>query len=125
MRASDINVMIFRVLKSIASDRLYAKKCFVMTNHETSILIQKGLHDEAALARILIDRINAHNSRVDAQLTRLENLNPRHTDDIPRVFKNKLIKPLLLKHKSGIKKLITENPTLDYYDIAQLYKRQI
>ena len=111
---ADLDYKQFRAVQAIAKERIFRNKVYWESNDLFNRISKPGLGDASALLRIFEKQLQEHNSKIDADISRIENLNYKTRN----VLKSKYFHGInLLK----VFKAVEENPNLDYWEIARQF----
>ncbi len=114
LTAEQIDYRVFNICKSIANIVAGKKKVYTSSDTFSNLhhsLRKAGLHDEDALLKILTDRIQENNSRIEGDYKKINNL--KHY----RNWRDSIyIRRCNIKFHE-IEKAVKENPAMDSYDI--------
>lgn len=110
----DLDYKQFRVAQLIARERICRNKVH-WNSEELFKRIQKpGLEDAAALLRVFEKQLKDHNSKLDADESRVQNLNYKAKN----VYQSKYFHGINLPK---VLKAVKDNPSLDHWEIAKQF----
>lgn len=102
-------------MQSIATARLSEQKVYWNSEDLYNKIRKPGLEDAAALLRAFEAQIKEHNARLEADLTRIGNLNYMNR----KAWESKYFHGI---SSIRVTKLVAEYSALDVWEIAKLYK---
>jgi hypothetical protein len=108
---------LFFIAKCMASDIYERRRVHINLDDLKSKLRRAELKDELVLLKFMDKSINDHNSKVSADLTRLNNLSFKSN-----WMESQLFNSLKIPYRN-ISEAVNIYPTMDYYDIYRQFFR--
>lgn len=105
----------FKVMQSIATARIGEQKVHWNSEDLFNKIRKPGLEDAAALLRAFEAQIKEHNARLDADITRIGNLDYMNR----KAWESKYFHSI---SRVRVMKLVKEFPALESWEIARMYK---
>lgn len=110
----DLEYKQFEVIKAIALEKIARQKVYWNGSDLFDRINKKGLEDARALLRIFVQQLNDHNTNLNADESRIRNLNYMSKN----VYKSKYFKGINI---SKVHKAVEENPEMSTWDLARQF----
>lgn len=114
MIQNDLEYKYFSVVRAIALENIGRQKVYWNSDDLAKRINKPGLEDARALLRIFEKELKDHNSKLDADESRIRNLNYKSSN----VYKSKYFNGINL---NKVFKAVDENPQAEIWEIAKQF----
>lgn len=110
----DLDYKKFKVMQAIAQERICRNKVYWNSEDLFKRIRKPGLDDANALLRVFEKQLQEHNSKLDADESRVRNLNYKASN----VYKSKYFTGI---NRLKVFKAVEENPNMETWDIVKQF----